>query len=141
MAAVEPTTARQLALYEDTCDIWKPNAITFTGANGEPNDTSYTKVATSQKCFFFTKTEVASPESIGRMGQDIIFTLDWVKFPSATEVDDTYILKVTTADHPLINTFWRVEGEAQRRPSRARRKADFALVYTKKLPQAPSGVS
>jgi hypothetical protein len=142
MAAVEPTTVRQIALYEDTCDIWQPAALTYVSSTtGEPNDTTYTKIASSQKCYFFTKTETAEPEVIGRMGRDIIFTLDWLKMPSACVIDDTCVVKLTTVGHPHVNTFWRVEGDVQKRMSRSRRKPDFTLVYVKRLPAAPSGVT
>lgn len=143
MPVVEPTTGRQSLFYEDTCNIWKPDALTYVDDDtGEPNDTTYTLLATAQKCYYFTKTETAQPTEIGRFPADIIFTLDIIKFPYAVVIDDGYVLKLTTIAHTqLLNTFWRVIGEAQRRVGRSRRTPDFAQVYIKRLPSAPSGVS
>lgn len=142
MPVVQPTTPRQIAIYEDTCDIWKPDTLAFvSNLTGEPVDTTYTRIAQGQPCYYFTKTETAAPEVVGRYPADIIFTLDICKFPSGVDIDDVYVLKLTTTDHPLINTFWRVIGEAQRRMARQGRKPDFAQVYLKRLAKAPPGVS
>lgn len=142
MPTIEPTTTRQILLYQDTCDIWKPNALSFVNVNtGEPAEKVYARIAQGQKCYFYTKTETAEREVVGRYPADIIYTLDICKFPSAVDIDDTYVLKLTTTGHPLLNTFWIVIGDAQRRMSRTRRKPDFAQVYLKKLPVAPPGVS
>lgn len=142
MAVVTPTTTRQIALYEDTCDIWKPDALSFVSVNtGEPSDTTYSRIAQSQPCYYFTKTETAAPEVIGRYPSDIIYTLDILKLPAGVDIDDTYIVKLTTTGHDLINTFWIVIGEAQRRINRTRRHPAFAQVYLKRLPKAPPGVS
>lgn len=54
------------------------------------------------------------PEIVGRIEQDIIFTLDNVHFASDADVQDADVLKNTTsADLPRYNRFWSVRGEAQ----------------------------
>ena len=142
MPVVVPTTIRQTLLYEDTCDIWKPDTLAFVSTTtGEPRDKTYTRIAQGQSCYYFTKTETAHAEVIGRYPADIIWTLDILKMPNGVDIDDTYIVKLTTTAHDLINTFWTVIGEAQRRISRTRRQPAFAQVYLKRLIKAPPGVT
>lgn len=142
MAIITPTTIRQTLLYEDTSDIWKPDTLTFVSPNtGEPVDKTYTRIAQGQPCYYFTKTETATPDVVGRFPADIIYTLDILKMPAGVDIDDTYIVKLTTTGHDLINTFWVVIGEAQRRITRTRRQPASAQVYLKRLPKAPPGVS
>ncbi|MBA3767791.1 MAG: hypothetical protein H0W99_12550 [Acidobacteria bacterium] len=140
MAAVEPTTPRQRLLYADTCNIWQANAPEIA-VTGKPADRTYTSIATAQKCYLFTKSEIAAAEVPGRMGSDNLFTIDELHLPEAAVIDTDYVIKITTAGSPLLNTFWRVEGDPQVRTARTRRKVALKMVYLKRLPSAPAGVS
>lgn len=141
MAAVEPTTARQRILYLHTCDIWKPDAITLA-VDGKPtNVTTYTQIASGQKCYFFRKPSSSQPNLIGRAEQDIMFTQDVCHFPDTVDVNDTYWLKRTDNKAArLQNTFWRVMGEAQQIGASGSRHASYAAVYLRKM-RPPAGVS
>jgi hypothetical protein len=140
MPAVEPTTHRQKRLYEDTCDIWAVDALTYAD-DIEPDEGDYTRIAEGQKFYLFTKSEVAAPAVPGRFPQDNIFTFDEAHFPHGVTVEQDYILKVTTANSPLVGTFWRVMGDAQVRTARTRRKPNLKAVYVKRERSAPPGVS
>lgn len=134
MPAVEPTQAYQKILHRDVCNIWEPDALEFE-ADGEPHITTFTLIATGQKCRFYTRPSTSSPKPFGRYEDDMIFTLDVVRFPAGVVIDDGYVLKFTSAGDNL-NTFWIVMGEPT-----SRRRLNLRQVYVKRLPSAPAGVS
>jgi hypothetical protein len=140
MPTVEPATRRQELLYVHTCDIWKPDAIT-KAVDGRPNNvTTYTKIASAQKCYFFTTKNTNAPFVFGRYKPDYLDTMDTCKFPSGVDIDDNYVLKFLFAGD-MLNTFWRVQGNAQDRGGTARRTPDFRMVLIRVLREPPGGVS
>ena len=140
MAAVEPTTARQKILYTDTCDIWQPDTPSVTGT-AEPIDTTYTKIASSQKCYYFTTPNVNTARPFGRYREFYLQTADIVHFPQGTTIGDNYIIKFTTSGSDMIDTFWRVQGDSRDRGTTSRRKAAVRECFLRQMREAPAGVS
>lgn len=143
MPAIEPTTTRQRLAYEDTVDIYAPtNAISGSRIIGETTYSS-TPIATGQKCMFVPKREILSPHVFGRFAGDQLDTQDSFKMPDGVTIDDSYVLELTTEDHPLRGAFWIAVGEPERRASRRRRHNASLAVYVKRVQanEVPAGLS
>lgn len=131
--------ARQIKLYVDRVSIWKPDNVTTSGANKKALDTAYPATATytNVACYHFSKTEVAQPTFPGRSNQDMIFTLDEFHFDAAQDVDDQYVLKLTTSGHPELGAYYIVMGGPKSRPARTRRNVNYRIVYARRTLAQP----
>lgn len=125
---------RQLALYVNTVDIWRPS-VTVNAVDGTPGARAWTKIASAVQCYFeFTPSQFAEAGGI-LVEEDNIFTLDVVHFEASTDVKAADVLKITAG--PGSVGFWVLWGNAEYKA----RLANKLSIRGKKLEKAPTGVS
>src|SRR5476651_1115027 len=98
--------------FRHTCDLWKPNALTFKhpGTSKAAADPVYSLASRGQKCLFVATPETDVPTLAARSKEVNIFTLDKFLFPVGVIVLDTWIIKLTSPNVDDNGRFWIVQG-------------------------------
>lgn len=97
--------------------------ITIYRASTQSNDiysylradnVSVIEIASNVKALYWSAPETASPTNIGRNKDDDKLSLERVKVPAGTDIQDGDIIKFTApATFPNVNQFYAVKGNAQ----------------------------
>lgn len=75
---------------------------------------SYTELASSVKSLYWSAPETSSPTNFGRNKDDDKLSLERVKVPAGTDIQDGDIVKFTApANFPGLNQYYAVKGNAQ----------------------------
>lgn len=135
-------TRRQQRLYTDTIDVYKPVATTLVDRVGKDPRYPAAPTAAAVKAYLFTSTEFAVDQPyLGRTNEDMVLTLDKLHVEASVDIDDTFCFQLKTANHPDLNGFWIVMGNAKLRTTRGRRETNYKELLCKRMPSAPPGVT
>ena len=124
--------ARQLKLYIDTVDIYRPisfNMLEFGDIEELtiPTTPTYTDV----ECYRETKQEFGAPQPIGRSDKDILFTIDEFHFDVTQDLRTNDVLYFTTAGHPDYQQWFQVTGDTRVKTWRAEKHSVVVKRITK----------
>lgn len=129
-------TRGQLAKMPHTVSIYKSHIGT-----GNRRQYSTTPDYTGVRCRYGGTSNFDLPNPQGRTFETNIMTSDKWMFPAGQDIDDNYLIKLTTPGHPYTGTFWTVEGVPQTRFGvSGRNQAKSKMIYARITPP-PAGVS
>lgn len=126
--------------FPHSCDIWRLMPLTLD-ANKAAADPVYYLAATGVACKFLSTAETDVPTMVGRTKSVNIMTLDNWAFPGGTTIQDTDVLKLTSAAVPDgVGKFWSVQGNPKIIEGVPFMPIDTLIVKSKET-APPKGVS
>lgn len=129
-----PLTPRQKILYKHTVNIYVPVTNKVDGSKLAKAEEYFLAFA-NVPCMFFATPELDIPDSPqGRSKEFNVFTLDRFHFLADQDLADTYVIELTTPNHPMHGLQWRIEGNSQLFVSMGNRRANYQMVMTKRIP-------
>lgn len=132
-------TQRQIALYTDLFDLYKPNNLQGLPFN-DVEDISYPSTPTysNVSCYHHTKDKIGKGKFFGNVPiGDTVSLMDTISFDCAQEVGNSWVLQKKTTGDPEINQWYIVTQD----PDINNFHANKQRVYIRKLSSKPPDVA
>lgn len=124
-------------LMRHTCNLYRPAARTAQTPGGvEAADFSYsaTLAYSNVPCYYQATPEFDEPKDQGITKQINILTSDKWHFLAEQEIADTWLIEMTTPDHPYSGRIWTTQGNSTMNASMPGRPTDSQWIYAKLSP-------
>ena len=131
---------RQLLLYQDTVNLYKPVELSSGRMpNNENKGLRYpsTPTHTGVSCHRHTRTEMGQGRFHGRINkEDTVSLIDSISFDAAQDIDANWVMQITTPSDPDLNAWFIVSNTPEVKNYRANKKR----VQIKRITK-PAGVA
>lgn len=128
-------------VFPHVCSLWMPEPLTHkSNLTRAATDPVYTLANPAQICQFIATPETDVPKVVTRTKEVNIFTLDKFLFPPGVVVEDTWVIKLTSANLDYSGRFWMVQGNPQGQEQFFAHVVEVQMCYAK-LCVSPTGVS
>jgi hypothetical protein len=136
-----PLTHRQVRVYQDRADLFRPSWPEVELAGNRGQDITYGPLPDYRDvpCYRIDSQDSNLPRLPGRSMGELVMNNTSFKFPFSQEVGDGWLIALKLPSGGPDNApevrFFVSQGEAQDKPARGRRRANQRSLFATEVPQ------